>query len=428
MRQTLLFLALSLSAGIGQAANLSEIHQLAQENDPVYAAAQAAWRAGQELLPQAQALMRPAVTASGYLRGSASDTGSTSKNYGSVGYALSLVQPVYRKQNLETYEQAKLGVTQAERQLQLAQQDLALRTAKAYFDTLLAQDTLTTLEAQKQALEEQLAQAKKSFEVGVSTIVDTHEAQARYDLATSQEIAARNDLEVKRRSLEKMIGREAPALSPLVADIKIPSPQPDAMEAWVQQAEEFNLVVQYRQAALESARREIERQRGSFLPTVDLNARYSDDRNAGYGAYDARSGVLGLELGWTLYQSGSRTSKVREAVANQEKARSELDNARRQSALDARQAYLGVKSGNAQIKALDQALISSQSQLSSTKLGLDVGVRTRVDVLNAQQTVFSTQKDLAAARYQTLIAGLQLKAAVGALNGDEIKALDAVLK
>ncbi|MEW5770584.1 MAG: TolC family outer membrane protein [Pseudomonadota bacterium] len=431
MRPTRLLLPLiiSLAVNAAQAANLGEIYQLALANDPVYAAAKETWRAGQEALPQGKALWRPTINLSGNIRQNDTETSTPSSvNYRSSGYGLTLTQPLFRKPNLESYEQAKLAVLLADQQLGLAEQDLILRVAQAYFDVLLAEDTLSTVVAQKQAYAEQLAQAKKSFEVGAATIVDTHEAQARYDLAISQEIAAQNDLEVKRRGLEKLIAREAPALDRLGAAAGIPLPMPNEMDSWVRQAQEQSLAVLASQTALESAKREVERQRGAHLPTLDLTASYTDSRKTNLGALDSKAGVIGLELGWVLYQGGAISSRVREAVAKQEKARYDLDNARRQSTLDARQAYLGVVSGDAQVKALEQALVSSESQLKSTKLGLDVGVRTRVDVLNAQQLVYSTQRDLASARYQTLLAGLQLKAAAGTLSAEDLKALDALLK
>lgn len=433
MRHTAPILALSLATGLSVgpagAANLSEIHQLARDNDPVYAAAREAWRAGQEALPQGRAGLLPTLSLTGYLRQNDTETSTpSSANYGSRGYGLTLTQPLYRKQNLESYEQAKLAVLLAGQQLNLAEQDLVLRVARAYFDVLLAEDNLATAQGQKEAFLEQLAQAKKSFEVGAATIVDTHEAQARYDLATSQEIAARNDLEVKRRALEKLIAREAPALARLDPAARIPLPVPNDMGTWVKQAEDSNLAVLTSQTALESAQREVERQRGGHHPTLDLSASYSDNRKSSLGTLDSKTGVLGLELGYVLYQGGAPTSRVREAVAKQEKARYELDSARRQSVLDARQAFLGVVSGDAQVKALEQAMVSSESQLKSTKLGLEVGVRTRVDVLNAQQLVYSTRRDLASARYQTLLTGLQLKAAAGTLGVDDLKALDALLR
>jgi outer membrane protein len=341
-----------------------------------------------------------------------------------------MVQPLYRKQNLENYEQAKLQGLLAEQQLQRARQDLILRVANAYFAVLQAQDTITTLEAQKQAFAEQLAQAKKSFEVGTATIVDTNEAKARSDLTVAQELAAQNDLEVKRRSLEKIINREAPGLAALVQGAKIPLPQPADMDAWVKQAEESSLNVAVNQTALETARREVAKQRGGHYPTVDLTASYTDTRDSVYanftGVNDTAS-MIGIQLALPLYQGGAVNSRVRQAVDNQEKARYQLDDARRQAVLDARQGFLGVESGAAQVRALEQALVSSQTQLDSTKLGLEVGVRTRVDVLNAEQQLYTTRQQLSAARYQTILAGLQLKAAAGTLSEADVKAVDALL-
>jgi outer membrane protein len=264
----------------------------------------------------------------------------------------------------------------------------------------------------------------------LATITDTHEAQARFDLTVAQEIAALNDLEVRRRALEKIISQESPPLARLVEGVKMPLPEPANMEAWVKQAEEGSLGVVLNQSSFELARREVERQRGGHLPTLDLSASYANNHNAALGGAttNSRSGIIGFELGWVLYQGGGIDSRVREAVANQEKSRFDLDEARRQARMEARQSFLGVLSGDAQVKALEQALVSSEAQLRSTKLGLEVGVRTRVDVLNAQQQVFTTKRDLSAARYKTLLAGLQLKAAAGAVGENDLKALDALLR
>ena len=430
----LLALSFLIAGGSATGANLGAVYQLARDNDAKLAAAREAQKAGQEKVPQGRAGLLPAINLSANARRTdpeSSAAGANNNAYNSRGFSLSLVQPIYRKQNLETYEQAKLQATLSDQELRLAEQDLILRTASAYFDVLQAQDALATAQAQKQAFTEQLAQARKSFEVGAATITDTHEAQARFDLTVAQEIAAQNDLEVKRRSLEKIINQEAPKLAQLFDVAKMPLPEPANMDAWVKQAEEGSLSVVLNQTGLEVARREVERQRGGHWPTLDLSASYSDNRNATVGAstgVNTKSAVLGVELGWVMYQGGAIDARVREAVANQEKARFDLEDARRQARLDARQGFLGVLSGDAQVRALEQALVSSEAQLKSTKLGLEVGVRTRVDVLNAQQQVFTTRRDLSAARYKTLLAGLQLKGAAGTLSEADIKALDALLK
>ena len=437
MRPKILLAALILAVpqllplSLAWSANLGAIYQLARDNDAKLAAAREARNAGQEKIPQGKAGLLPAVNLTANLRHNETDTSlSPSNSYGSHGFVLALVQPIYRKQNLEFYEQSKLQALLSEQQLKLAEQELMLRVAGAYFDILLAQDTLATAQSQKQAFAEQLAQARKSFEVGAATITDTHEAQARFDLTTALEIAAQNDLEVKRRSLEKIINQESPKLARLGEIVRMPLPEPSNMDVWLKQAEEGSLSVALSQTALELARREVERQRGAHLPTLDLSASYVDSRNAvtSTGNVNSKSGVLGLEFGWVLYQGGAIDSRVREAVANQGKARYDLDEVRRQSRLDARQGYLGVYSGDAQVRALEQALVSSEAQLKSTKLGLEVGVRTRVDVLNAQQQLYTTKRDLSAARYKTLFSGLQLKGAAGSLGMDDLNALDALLK
>lgn len=419
------FCVIALASSGAMSANLSEIYQLARANDAEFASAEASYRASLEKLPQGKALLRPSIGLSANLRENDTDS---SGSYGSHQYGLSLSQPLFRKQNLETYEQTKLQVLQAEQTLKATEQSMKLRVAQAYFAVLQAQDVLATAQAQKQAFAEQLAQARKSFEVGASTITDTHEAQARYDLTSAQEIAAQNDLEVKRRSLEKFINRESPELARLSEDAKLALPEPNNMDAWVKQAESDSLLVALSQTAQEVARREVSKQKGGHLPTLDLAASYGGSRNAASSTGSTKAGYIGLEFALPLYQGGATESRVRESIALQDKARSDLDNTRRQARLDARQSFLGVLSGDAQAKALGQALISSEAQLKSTKLGLEVGVRTRVDVLNAQQQLFTTKRDLAAARYQTLVAGLQLKAAAGILKEDDLKTVDALLK
>lgn len=432
MRKTLLTLALATLAWNADAANLSDIYKQARKNDAAYASAQAAYKAGLEKLPQGRALQLPSVNLSAGVNHVNSDTSiGSSKSYTSPSLTLSLTQPIYRKQNLEVLEQARLQVQVVEAQYKLAEQDLMLRSAQAYFDVLLARDNLATAESQKAAIAEQLALAKKSFEVGAATIVDTHEAQARYDATVAQEIAARNALDVKQRALEKLIMAPAPKLAGLAEAVKVGQPQPNDMDAWARQARDNSLAVAASQSAAEIARREVERQRAGYLPTVDLNASYTDTRNTLSSAgteVDSRNAVVGVVLGWNLYQGGATGSLVREAVANKEKAHSDLDNTTRQAELDARSAFLGVVSGAAQVSALEQAVVSSEAQLRSTKLGQEVGVRTAVDVLNAQQLLFSAKRDLASARYSALMSGLHLKAVAGALAEADLLALDALLK
>lgn len=428
-RLSLLYFSLILGSS-AQAANLLEIYHDAQEQDATFASAKAAYQAGLEKAPQGMALLLPTVGVSANTTYNDVDTqyrgasifSSGIKKYNTSGYTLSLNQPIYRKQNFAQYQQGKSQTAQAEAQFAIAKQDLILRVAQAYFDVLLAQDNVTLAGAQKAAISEQLAQAKRNFEVGTSTITDTHEAQSRYDLTAAQEIAAQNDLEIKRRALQRLIGKLPPELAVLGNKLPLTLPEPNNMDKWVESAEAQNLQLQIQKAALEIANQEVERNRGGHFPTLDLAATYGDNSATGgtSGGYDTKSTTIGLQLNVPIFQGGLVSSRVREAVAGQEKARQDMEDARRQVDLQASQAFLGVSSGAAQVQALEQALVSSQSALDSTKLGFEVGVRTSVDVLNAQQQLYSAKRDLSQARYNYILSQLRLRAAVGTLAEDDL--------
>jgi outer membrane protein len=432
-RASLLFVAFMAGAAAVSAADLLEVFRSAQTSDAVYAGARATWAAGQEKLPQGRAGLLPSASASASSQRNDRDTASrdlgsgiTTGRFNSNSFSLSVTQPLYRPQNIANYQQSKIQVAQADAVFAQAAQDLILKVAQAYFDVLLAQDTVEFARAQLIAIGQQLEQAKRNFEVGTATITDTHDAQARYDLTVSGEIAARNDLELRKRQLELLIGRPAPALSPLGARFSPGPPDPDNMERWVVDAAENNLQVAVNRAGLEFSTKEIERNRAGHLPTIDAFATYSDSSSGSsflgtntLGSENS-SKVLGVQLAIPIYQGGLVSSRVREAIANEDKARQDLDNARRTAELTARQTFLSVTSGIAQVKALEGALVSSQSSLDSTRLGQEVGVRTQVDVLNAQQLLFQTRRDLAQSKYNYVLFLLRLKAAVGKLSEEDL--------
>lgn len=430
MKPKLLSLLLLAAFGLPASAdNLTEVYRAALAYDASYAAAQATYRAAQEKAPQARAGLLPNANLNANIRRNDVETSVGDSEFNSRGWGVSAVQPIYRGQNWVVYDQAKVSVQLAENQLKAAGQDLVLRTARAYFDVLLAQDTLEFIRAQKSAITEQLASAKRNFEVGTATITDTHEAQARFDLATSQEIAAQSELEIKQHALRTLTGKNVNTLATLMPNPALVTPAPSSMEEWVSRSLSDNLQVRISQRAKEIADREIERTRRGHHPTLDLTANYSDNdnQNIGIGTMDSKATVVGLEFNLPLYQGGLVSSQVREAVANQDKARQELENALRSAALQTRQAYLNVTSTEAQVKALEAALASSQKSLESTLLGLEVGVRTNVDVLNAQQQLTSARRDLAAARYNFLLSVLNLKAAAGSLSFADLEEIDRLM-
>jgi outer membrane protein len=421
-----LFALLSLPSA---AADLLEVLRRAETSDATYAAARASWQATQEKIPQGLAGLLPnaSITANTQYNDRKLDFRngiSQPGNFNNNAITVQVTQPLYRLQNKIQYDQAKVQVAQADFQLSLALQDLILRVAQAYFDILLAQDNVELAGAQKTAIGEQLAQAKRNFEVGTATITDTHVAQARYDLVTAQEIAALNDLEIRKRALQQIIGTEAPPIAPLGPKLPLVPPEPGVMDQWVETALDSSLQVQIQRSAEEFAVKEVERNRAAHHPTLDVVGSYTDagtgSGNQGGIGFDTRQAAIGLQFVLPLYQGGGVNSRVREAMSNLERARQDLEGARRTAALNTRQAFLGVTSGIAQVKALESAVTSSQSQLDSTRLGQEVGVRTGVDVLNAQQQLYSARRDLAQARYNYILNKFRLLAATGRLGEEDV--------
>jgi outer membrane protein len=428
-----------LSAG-ASAEDLVQVYRDAQRYDAVYAGARHAAEAGRERLPQGRALILPTLNLTGNATRSRIDSESKDpavqpdfvRNPRSIGYTLTLAQPIFRPQNWLQYRQAEFQVAQAEATFSQAGQDLIVRVAQAYFDVLAAQDTLAFVRAQKAATSEQLAQAKRNFEVGTATITDTHEAQARYDLISAQEIAAQNDLENKGHALRLVTGKEYGELKPLRTDVKLAPPNPNNMESWVELAEKQSYPVQIQEAAAQVAALEAKRASAGHLPTLDAVATYGQtDQTASTVSSvgsDITSTSIGLQFAMPLFQGGAINSREREAAALSLKAKEDLENARRTAALTSRQTYLTVINGIAQVGALEQALVSSQSALESNRLGYEVGVRINIDVLNAQQQVFSTRRDLAVARYNTITNFLRLKAAAGGLREEDLEEVNRALQ
>ena len=434
----LAFLALGLLSGQIFATDLLSIYREAQLEDATYASAKAQFIATQERLPQARALQRPSVEFNAGANYNSVDTqydnaqfSSGQRDYHDYNFGVRLTQPLYRRLNAATVEQAKVQVRQADTQLAAAEQDLMTRVVQGYFDVLVARANLATIDSQKAAVAQQLEQAKRNFIVGTATITDSREAQARYDLVVAQQLVAENDLEVKNRVLEQIVGKPVGRLAGLAPATTLNAPQPADMNAWVEQAYQSALQVSIAQQNVEIATREIQRADAGHYPTLDavgsLSHNYSDSSAQGIGS-DITAAVIGLQLTVPLYQGGGVSSRAREAVAGQERARQELSRARREAALQTRQAFLGVTSGLAQIKALEQAVGSTRLQLESTKLGQEVGVRTAVDVLNAEQQLASAQSELAQAVYNTIVSQLRLKAAVGKLAEADLSEVNRLLK
>jgi outer membrane protein len=436
----LLVVLLVVTARPVAAEDLVQVFRDSQRYDATYSAARNSLVAGRERLPQGRALLLPTLNLSANATRSRVDVESRDpavspsflRTPDSAGYTLTFTQPIFRAQNWMQYQQGEFQVRQAEATFGQASQDLIVRVAQAYFDVLGQYDTLTLVRAQKAATSEQLAQAKRNFEVGTATITDTHEAQARYDLIAAQEIAALNDLQARRRQLQLISGKEYTELKQLRGDVKLSPPNPENVETWAELAEKQSYTVLIQEAGAEVAALEAKRASAGHLPTLDFVAQYGQagetaSTTSSVGR-DTNSSSVGVQLALPLFQGGSVSSRERETAALYQRSKDELDNARRTALLTARQLYLSTLNGITQVAALEQAKVSSQSALDSNKLGYEVGIRINIDVLNAQQQLYSTERDLALARYNTILNNLRLKASAGTLREEDLEEINRALR
>ena len=430
-------IVLACGAPGAAAQSLIELYEAARTYDAPYLSARKLFEANQTRVEQSRAGLLPtAAIAASVQRAHITaypDLGGPAANidrpYGTKSATVSASQPLYRPANLATYHQGVRQAALAEAQLQAAEQDLMVRVSQAYFDVLASSDALTFVRAQKAAVAEQLAAAKRNFEVGTSTITDTREAQARFDLVRAQEIAADNDLTVKKLALDQLVGRAGTRPLPLPASPELPALAVEQMESWVAQGQDAHPSIRQARLALEVAELETAKAQAGHKPTVDLVASYGMTRNdngtatSGVSSVGSRVyvGVLGVNLNVPLFAGYAVEGRVKETLALEAKARTDLEGASRAVAQSTRTALFGVVSGQGQVKALEAAEASSQSALDANKLGYQVGVRINIDVLNAQSQLFQTKRDLAKARYDVLLGGLKLRQANGTLKMDDLR-------
>jgi len=434
-----LFAAVSMALALPvQAQSLVDLYESARGFDATYLSAKSQYDATLAKAAQAKAAILPSANLA--LNASRSDQDVTpdggKKNelaYGTQTATVSASQPLYRPGNWASYKQGIRQVDLAQAQMLAADQDLIVRVSQGYFDVLTSQDSLTFVKAQKAAVAEQLASAKRNFEVGTATITDTREAQARYDLVIAQEIAAENDLRVKKIALDQLVGKNDTQPKPLAQPLALPALVPNDANAWVQQSETGHPGIQQAQIALDVAKLETQKAQAGHKPTLDLNASYSainnqdGSSNMNPGSSRTNLGTIGLAFNLPLFAGFSVQNRIKETLALEDKARNDLEGAKRGVAQGTRTAFFGVLSGQGQVSALEAAEASSQSALDANKLGYQVGVRINIDVLNSQSQLFQTKRDLAKARYDVLVGGLKLRQANGTLKADDLQGVNALL-
>jgi len=423
-----------LALPTAQAQSLIELYEAARSYDATFLAARAQFEADQAGAARGRADWRPKV-------GIKADSGKSESDLPgknlpktesrSSSTAINLTMPLFDLSKWLNVAKSNKSITAAEARFSAAEQELIVRTAQTYFDVLAARDNLAFVKAQKEAVEQQLASAKRNFEVGTSTITDQREAQARFDLVVAQEIQASNDLEVKTISLQQLVGKNDIHPWQINNATPLPNITNTGIDSLILLALEHNPKVLMTQTDMEMSKLETRRAQSGHLPTIDLIAQRKQTK-APDQRFDGRtrsnSSYIGFELNLPLYAGYAIQNRVYETVALEEKARNEYEGAQREVTQLTRQAYLGLIAGQGQVRALEAAESSSESALEANRLGYQVGVRINIDVLNAQSQLFETKAKLAQARFDYLVGTLRLKQAVGTLTPEDLQPINALLK
>jgi outer membrane protein len=430
----LISLALLMCAAPAGALDLVAAHRAAIENDADFAAEVSAADAGREYEVQSRAMMAPRVNLTGQagkldmetrMSGDLSSLLSSDTSGKTYGYGLSITRPLYRPDLKADARNLAAQADIAALTFKGAQQDLILRVAQAYFGVLLAQDSLAFATAQKEAVAEQLAAAKERFDSGRARVTDVAEAQANFDALAAAQIAAESDLEVSRARFFSLTGRNGEDPDALASAPAVRPPQ-DAQE-WRDRARAESIEVRIRTLQLDMADAEIERTRLAGRISLDMVAKYEDSRQNDLTslAYPEQSNKLqvGVQFSVPVFAGGALQSKYRQAIAQRNQARQELEATRREVDVDVREAYTQITSGALRVAALEQGLVSAQTSLEAAELGLEVGNRTNLDVLSLQQQVYDVKRDLADARYGYLLMQLKLSALAGELTEKHLAAL-----
>jgi outer membrane protein len=432
-------LPLLLASFSAPAGDLLEVYRQAQARDPVYRGAVYALQAARERVPQARAALLPAVSLVGAAsrqagQASFNELAPVTRDVHNRSWNLQLTQPLWRATASAALEQTAQQELVAEAQFRLAEQDLMLRTAQVYLDVLVAQEAEHVAHLQIAAMEQQRSLARRTFEGGTGTVTDVHEAQSRLDLSRAQAVVAGNELQNKLAELTRILGISHASLAGLRADSPLPRIQPEAVQPWLDSAREQSIQVRIARATLQVADQEIAKSQAAHLPTLDMTATYGSNFTSGSITSPAdipvrsRSSQVGVSLTIPLYAGGGVQARVREALALKGKAEEDLEAARRLAATQARQAFAGVVNGAAQVQALGSAIVSSKSSLDANKVGYLVGTRINMEVLNAEQQLYTAQRDWHKARAETLVQGLRLKAANATLGEADLAAINDMLE
>ena len=405
--------------------DLKQVYQAALEQDASIRASRAAADSGRERLPQARAGLLPQVSASAGRTNNNLDTTApnilgtpvtTNDQYFSDNRTLQLRQPLINMQRWQQFQQAKSVVEEVEANLERDLQGLVVRVAGAYFESLMADEQLELVRAQIKTYTALVDAAQKGLAAGSGTRTDVDDAKARLDMATAQELEARQSQDLTRRQLQLLVNQPVNQIAKLnVAALKLSAPEPANLEDWTLRAEQASPEIRALQARLEAARREVSKSQAAHLPTLDAVAQWSNSGSENITRVNSRyeNKTLGLQLNIPLYSGGYVNSTIRQAVAEQTRAEETLEALRRDLGVRVHKEYRGVSEGVLRVRALEQAARSAEQMMRSTQMSLKAGARTQLDVLNAQQQYTLALRDLAQARMVYLLSKVRLSSLVG---------------
>jgi len=426
--------AMAVSAQ-SSALDFKQVYQAALEQDATIRASRAAADSGRERLPQARAGLLPQVSASAGRNFNSLDTtspnilgelGTTNDRYFSDNKSVQLRQPLVNMQRWLQFEQAKSMVAETEATLDRDLQNLVVRVAGAYFEYLMSDEQLELVLAQKKMYTSLVDAAKKGLAAGSGTRTDIDDAQARLDMASAQELEARQNQDQTRRQLEVLINQPVASVAKLnVPALKLVGPVPASLDEWTSRAEKNSPEIKAMQARLEAARREVSKSQAGHLPTLDAVAQWSNSGSENITRINSRyeNKSIGVQLNVPLFSGGYVNSTIRQAVAEQTRAEETLEALRRDLGVRVHKEFRGVSEGVMRVRALEQAVRSADQMMKSTQMSLKAGSRTQLDVLNAQQQYTMALRDLAQARFVYLMSKVKLASLAG---DDAVASVDDV--
>lgn len=420
-----------------RAQTLMDVYHKAWMHDSQYAAAKKSYDAALEKPPQAMAGLLPSVNLVANRNHQIGEASFSSAPYLARdlrvwNWTAQFTQPLLRWGNWAHMAQANAQVEQAKAQLALAEQELIIRVAQVYFDVQVAMQNIQVADAQLAAVNEQLTLAERSFKVGMGTVTDVHEARAKQALSLAQRVTSLNDLTSKQAELERMVGESTPLVA-IQLTKRLPPLLDHDLADWLSAASTDHPQVRIQQAAVEVARQDIAKSMSAHAPTLDILANRAANFSSGTLSSPAdlstrvNSHQTGVQLTIPLFAGGATQSRVRESVVLAEKAKDDLVGAQRNASSQVRQAFAGVVNGQAQIEALEAAVLASTYAVESNKIGFKIGTRINPDVLNAEQQLYATLRDLSKARVEAVMQGLKLKASTGALSVDDLQVLGGMM-